>query len=89
VSKWATHDAKRNWRTNLAFLIAGKELYDWRSRHSRLVAKMAEGATEARIIKLLKSHSHETEQESRDCDLCERYYGVGLALALIKGEQDA
>jgi hypothetical protein len=42
---------------------------------------------EERIIKLLKSHSHETEQESRDCDLCERYYGVGLALALIKGEQ--
>jgi hypothetical protein len=40
-----------------------------------------------RIIELLESHSHETEQESRDCDVCERYYGVGLALALIEGEQ--
>jgi hypothetical protein len=44
-------------------------------------------AERERIIKLLESHSHETEQESRNCDLCERYYGVGLALALIEGEQ--
>ncbi len=44
---------------------------------------------EERIIKLLEKHTHpEAEAEYLiDCDLCGRYYGVGLALALIKGEQ--
>lgn len=42
-----------------------------------------------RIIKLLEEHAHpEAEAEYLiDCDLCERYYGVGIAIALIKGEQ--
>lgn len=41
-----------------------------------------------RIIKLLEEHTHpEAEAEYLiDCDLCERYYGVGLALALISKE---
>ena len=40
-----------------------------------------------RIIKLLKEHAHpEAEAEYLiDCDLCERYCGVGIAIALIKG----
>ena len=53
MSVWR-HNAKRNWRTNLAFLIAGKDLYDWRSKHNRIVAAMSRSMTEARIIKLLK-----------------------------------
>lgn len=42
-----------------------------------------------RIIKLLEEHTHpEAEAEYLiDCDLCERYCGVGIAIALIKGEQ--
>lgn len=42
-----------------------------------------------RIIKMLEKHTHpEAEAEYLiDCNLCERYYGIGLALALIKGEQ--
>lgn len=41
-----------------------------------------------RIIKLLEQHTHpEVEAEYLiDCYLCERYYGVGLAIALIKGD---
>ncbi len=44
---------------------------------------------EERIIKLLEEHTHpEAEADYLiDCDLCERYYGVGLAIALIKGEK--
>ena len=48
------------------------------------------GAVEERerIIKLLEEHTHSDATEYLiDCDLCERYYGVGLAIALIKGEQ--
>lgn len=50
-----------------------------------------------RIIKLLEAHSHPEAEASYqiDCDVCERldgiglalFDGVGLALALIKGEQ--
>lgn len=42
-----------------------------------------------RIIKLLEKHTHpEAAAEYLiDCNLCERYYGVGSALALIKGKQ--
>ena len=42
-----------------------------------------------RIIKLLEKHTHPGAEAEYliDCDLCERYYGVGLAIALIEGEQ--
>lgn len=43
-----------------------------------------------RIIKLLQAHSLMTEAEYRehesDCNLCMQFFGVGLAIALIKGE---
>ncbi|CAB5218399.1 hypothetical protein UFOVP219_12 [uncultured Caudovirales phage] len=46
-------------------------------------------AERERIIKLLEEHAHpEAEAEYLiECDLCGRYYGVGLAIALIKGEK--
>lgn len=43
-----------SWRMKLAFLIAGKELDAWRSKHNRIVAKMATSMTEGRIIKMLE-----------------------------------
>lgn len=41
----------------LAFLIAGDELYTWRSKHNRIVARMMQGYTEARIIRLLEQNA--------------------------------
>ena len=40
------------------------------------------------IIKLLEEHAHPEADADYliECDLCERYYGVGLAIALIEGE---
>lgn len=83
---WANHDAIRNWRTNLAFMIAGKDLYDWRSKHNRIIAKMSGSCATAveneRIIKLLED----------DCE-CEFHDGYPpmicyphRLIALIKGD---
>lgn len=57
-----------------------------------------EEAAEARIIKLLEEHialqiADDTDQDSLDyhedtCGLCKNFHGLGVAIALIKGEQE-
>jgi hypothetical protein len=43
-----------------------------------------------RILGLLKAHSNETWEEYNNhqdgCDLCQNYYGIGVAIKLIEGE---
>ena len=69
----------------LVFLIAGKELYKWKSKHTRIVARMMESYTEQRIIKLL-----ETEME-RIC-LMKDYPATNslenIRATIIKGENN-
>ena len=79
---WRRHDARRNWRTNLAFLIAGQDLYDWRSKHNRIVAKMAEGAAQARIIKSVEGLAYTDEQGH---EMISEFKSD--LIALIKGKQ--
>lgn len=63
----------------LAFLIAGNELYAWRSKHNRIVARMMQGYTEARIIKLLEQNA---EGEYKKVMLTPKL------IQLIKGEEN-
>lgn len=40
---YRTDSAARNWRTNIAFWLAGKELWAWRSASVRISRKMVVG----------------------------------------------
>lgn len=59
---------------------------------------LSEQATEERIIKLLEEHAEQefADNYARDdgtyhedvCNLCAKWNGLGVAIALIKGEQE-
>lgn len=59
-----------SWRMKLALLIAGKELDAWNSKHNRIVSKMMQGYTEARIINSLEQHKQTTKSVSGFLGVC-------------------
>ena len=67
-------------------LYDGDDFVIWLAEHDHEVAKAERG----RILKLLKAHSNETWEEYNNhedgCDLCQNYYGIGVAIKLIEGE---
>lgn len=74
-----------SWKMKLAFLIAGKELQAWNSKHNRIVARMATSMAEGRIIKLLKEERWKFPDGSPAGG--EVYLPIEQAIALIEGEQ--
>ena len=68
MSKW--HDSK-SLKMKFVFLIAGKELYKWKSKHTRIAARMMESYTQQRIIKLLEDcHPvHKWRDEDGDVEI--------------------
>ena len=85
MNPFRKHDGKQNWRMTLAFLLAGEDLHDWRSKHNRIVAKMATSLAIGEAVKKLNS------DEAFDIVYS---YGDGGAedviaglINLVKGEQ--
>ena len=82
MAKW--HESN-SLKMKFVFLIAGNELYKWKSKHNKIAGKMLESYTEQRIVKLL--------WEQSDCGngkpCTEGWFG-GIcycdAIALIKEE---
>ena len=76
---YRSDSAERNWRTNVAFWLAGKEIWAWKSRSNRVVAKMSEAYTTNRNVKLLEELFDKAENaETRRL--------LAMGIALIKGE---
>ena len=81
---YRSDSAERNWRTNIAFWIAGKELWAWKNKNTRIVARMMESYTEQRIIKLLDDWR--CGHPDCDGDKTEVCYPKHYLIARIKGE---
>ena len=80
MSKW--HDSK-SLKMKFVFLIAGEELYKWKSKHTRIAVKMMESYTEQRIIKLL---GEEIERIRLMTDYPATNALANIRAVLIKGE---
>lgn len=72
---YRTDGAERNWRTHIAFLLAGKELFAWNSRNNRIGARMATAYTANQIVKFLDDEQIWKSERQRE-----------TLIALIKGE---
>lgn len=72
---YRSDSAERNWRTNIAFWLAGKEIWAWKSKSNRMMARMTEAYVTNRIVKYLDDEQIWKSERQRE-----------TLLALIKEE---